>query len=71
LEKLSGGKQVNLSSVQNVWVVASKQGQVIDQSAMKNVAIPNAQKFNGYLLNKMETPFAPLYFDRYEAIKAK
>ena len=69
LEKLTGGKTVTASNVQNVWVVASKQGQVFDQAAVKNVAIPNLAKLPGMILNKMETPFAPLYFDRYEAIK--
>ena len=69
LEKLTGGKTVTVSNVQNVWVVASKQGQVFDQTAVKNVAIPNGPKLTGLILNKMETPFAPLYFDRYEAIK--
>ncbi len=71
LEKLTGGKAVSAGSIQNVWVVVSKQGQVLDQAAMKNVAIPNAPHINGLILNKMETPFAPLFFDRYEAIKPK
>lgn len=71
LEKLSGGKPVNAGSIQNVWVIATKQGQLIDQAAIKNVAIPNVPKVMGMVLNKMETPFAPLYFDRYEAIKGK
>ena len=69
LEKLTGGKTVTGSNVQNVWVVASKQGQVFDQTAVKNVAIPNLPHLAGMVLNKMETPFAPLYFDRYEAIR--
>ena len=70
LEKLTGGKTVTAASVQNVWVVASKQGQVFDQAAVKNVAIPNLPHLPGMVLNKMETPFAPLYFDRYEPIRA-
>ena len=37
--------------------------------SVKNVAIPNGPKLTGLILNKNETPFAPLYFDRYEAIK--
>lgn len=71
LEKLTGGKAVTAGSIQNVWVVVSKQGQVLDQAAMKNQAIPNLPHINGLILNKMETPFAPLFFDRYEAIKPK
>ena len=71
LEKLTGGKTVTAANIQNVWVIASKQGQVFDQAAVKNVAIPNLPHLPGMVLNKMETPFAPLYFDRYEPIKAK
>ncbi len=69
LEKLTGGKTVTAGNVQNVWVVASKQGQIIDREAIKKVEIPNLPHLTGMILNKMETPFAPLYFDRYEAIK--
>jgi len=69
LEKLTGGKTVTAGNVQNVWVGASKQGQVIDREAIKKVEIPNGPKLTGLILNKSETPFAPLYFDRYEAIK--
>ncbi len=69
LVKLTGGKTVTAGNVQNVWVVASKQGQVLDQAAIKNIAIPNFPHLAGMILNKMETPFAPLFFDRYEAIK--
>jgi hypothetical protein len=31
-------------------------------------AIPNV---SGFMLNKNETPFAPLYWDRYEQIKSR
>lgn len=71
LEKLSGGKAVTAGNIQNVWITASKQGQVIDREAIKKVEIPNLPHLTGLVLNKMETPFAPLYFDRYEAIKSK
>lgn len=69
LEKLSG-KPGSTPNVQNVWVTVSRQGQIIDQmAAPKKVAIPNLPQTAGLVLNKMETPFAPLFFDRYEAIK--
>ncbi len=71
IEKLTGGKPFNASSIQNVWVIVKKQGQVLAQEAVKNVAIPNLPHVAGLVLNKGETPFAPLYFDRYEAIKSK
>ena len=69
LEKLTGGKPVNAGIVQNVWVIAKRKGQQLDQLAVKNVAIPALPHTPGVLLSKPETPFAPLYFDRYEAIK--
>jgi hypothetical protein len=70
LEKLTGGKALSGSSIQNVWVTVSRQGQVLDLQAFKPGAIPNLPHTAGMVLNKNETPFAPLFFDRYEAIKA-
>lgn len=70
LEKLTGGKALSAASIQNVWVIVSRQGQVLDQAAFKPGPIPNLPHTQGMVLNKNETPFAPLFFDRYEAIKA-
>ena len=71
LEKLTGGKPLTSASIQNVWVTVTRQGQILDQAAApKKVAIPNLPQTAGLVLNKGETPFAPLFFDRYEAIKA-
>jgi len=53
--------------------------QIVQQGAVKNelsLARAPAQWFatlpqiSGFVLNKNETPFAPLYWDRYEQIKA-
>lgn len=70
LEKLTGGHPLTKESVQNVWVVVTRQGLEIARDALKNVAIPNMQHLTGFVLNKNETPYAPLFYDRYEAIKA-
>jgi hypothetical protein len=70
LEKLTGGKPLTGASIQNVWVIVNRQGQVLDQKALKPGAIPNLPHVPGMILNKTETPFAPLFYDRYEAIKA-
>ena len=48
----------------------TRQGQTLDQIAYKPTNIPNLPHMTGLVLNKNETPFAPLYYDRYEAIKA-
>jgi len=72
LEKLTGGKPLTGASIQNVWVeIKSADGVTIDgKGSPKNTPPPNLPRFPGMVLNKMETPFAPLFFDRYEAIKA-
>jgi len=53
--------------------------QIVQQGAVKNelsLARAPVQWFatlpqiSGFVLNKNETPFAPLYWDRYEQIKA-
>jgi len=70
LEKLLNGKAMSGASVQNAWVSVSRQGQILGQAAFKPAAIPNLPRVAGLLLNKNDTPFAPLFYDRYEAIKA-
>jgi hypothetical protein len=70
LEKLTGGRPMTSASVKNVWVTVTRQGQTLDSAASpQKVAIPNLPQTPGLVLNKVETPFAPLFFDRYEAIK--
>lgn len=69
LEKLTGGKALNGGSIENVWVEVSKQGQVLDKASFKPGVPPNLPHQAGMVLNKDETPFAPLFYDRYEAIK--
>lgn len=71
LEKLNGGKAFTKGSIQNVWItVTGPNGVVIAKEASpKKVEPPNVAQLPGMVLNKAETPFAPLFFDRYEAIK--
>lgn len=69
LEKLTGGKPLTGTSIENVWVEVSKQGQVLDRSSFRPGVPPNLPHIPGLVLNKDETPFAPLFYDRYEAIK--
>jgi hypothetical protein len=70
LEKLTAGKPLNPGNI-NVWVTVSKQGQMLDApAAYKPATIPNVPHLAGMILNKSETPFAPLFYDRYETIKA-
>ena len=69
LEKLTGGKPLTGASIENVWVEVSKQGQILDKASHKPGVPPNLPHLTGMVLNKDETPFAPLFYDRYEAIK--
>jgi hypothetical protein len=53
LEKILDGKTPGPSSIENVWVEVSRQGQILGRTQHRQAPLP----------------FAPLYFDRYEAIK--
>jgi hypothetical protein len=72
LERLMEGKPFNASAIENVGVELLKQGQLVAVKSLKDSRVPWWQQFpqtTGYVLNKNDTPFAPLYWDRYEAIK--
>jgi hypothetical protein len=71
LEKLSGGKPLSPASIQNAWVTVARQGQILDAPAAfkPGGGVPNLPHLAGLVLNKNETPFAPLFYDRYEAVK--
>ncbi len=69
LEKLTGGKTLTNASIQNVWVTVSHSGQILGEAAFKQERQPNLPHITGAVLNKDQTPFAPLYFDRYETLK--
>lgn len=69
IDRLTGGKALTPGSIENVWVEISKQGQVLDKSSFKPGNPPNLPHVAGLVLPKDETPFGPLYYDRYEAMK--
>lgn len=69
LEKLTGGKPLTPASVENVWVEINRQGQILGKASFKPGVPPNLPHIPGLVLNKSQTPFAPLYYDRYEEIK--
>src|SRR6266480_811056 len=73
LTRFGNNRPITANSCQNIAV------QIVQQGAVKNelsLARASAQWFatlpqiSGFVLNKNETPFAPLYWDRYEQIKA-
>ena len=73
LARVMGNRPLAASSIQNIAVQIVQQGSVKDEQSMVR-ATPQWYKglpsLSGLVLNKNETPFAPLYWDRYEQIKA-
>jgi hypothetical protein len=72
LARFMGNRPVTPNTVQNIAVQIVQQGAVKDElsiargAAQWYAAMP---QLAGFVLNKNETPFAPLYWDRYEQIK--
>ncbi len=59
--------------VQRVGVVISSQGRVLAMDSLPASGSPRwwekLTPLDGFVLNRMQTPFAMIYFDDYEAIK--
>lgn len=71
IEKILGsGKALTAGAIGNVWItISSPDGVVLHAKGHpKDAAPPNAPRLPG-LLSKEATPFAPLFFDRYEAVR--
>jgi hypothetical protein len=72
IARFMGNRPVTPNAVQNVAVQIVQQGAVKDEMSVARgaaqwyAAMP---QLTGFVLNKNETPFAPLYWDRYEQIK--
>lgn len=75
LERFFGGKVPSTvaAAVVDVGVTITKQGQLVAEASWKGRGQwwTSYQQVSGYVLNKSETPFAPLAWDYYEAIKPK
>jgi hypothetical protein len=73
LTRFNANRPVTPTSVPNIAVQLVQQGAVRDEASLTRApaqwyaALP---QIPGLLLNKNETPFGPLYWDRYEQIKA-
>lgn len=73
IARLMGNRPVAPTSVQNIAVQILQQGAVKSELSMDRAQpqwFASMPQVAGFLLNKNETPFAPLYWDRYEQIKA-
>jgi hypothetical protein len=72
VNRVMGNRPISPNSVQNVAVQVVQQGSVKDEQNMVRSAAgwyKDLPALSGLVLNKNETPFAPLYWDRYEQIK--
>ncbi|PZR73539.1 MAG: hypothetical protein DLM73_10435 [Chthoniobacterales bacterium] len=72
LARFLGKSVVTLNAIQNIAVQIVQQGAIKDEQSLQRTpgqwyaGLPHVA---GFVLNKNETPFAPLYWDRYEQIK--
>ncbi len=75
LERFFEGKAPSTvaSAIVDVGVTITKQGQLVAEKSWKGRGQwwSSLQQVSGYVLNKNETPFAPLAWDYYEAIKSR
>jgi hypothetical protein len=72
LVRVMENRPVAANSVQNIAIQAVQQGTVKDEQNLVRAApqwYKSLPSLSGVVLNKNETPFAPLYWDRYEQIK--
>ena len=72
LARFSDNRPFTMNSFQNIAVQIVQQGAVKDElSLVRSPAqwFATMSQISGFVLNKNETPFAPLYWDRYEPIK--
>jgi hypothetical protein len=69
LDKLTGGRPFSPAALENAWVEVTNRGQVLARESLKNTPMPNAPHTPGMIVPKNQTPFASLWYDRYEEIK--
>jgi len=74
LQHITNGKQLSSMDIQDVGVQLVNKGQVLVTKSFKTQGDQqwwqSLQQVPGKVLNKNQTPFAPLLWDRYEQIKA-
>jgi hypothetical protein len=75
MSRILGGHPVTNASIANVAVTISKPGvqMPVAEKSFKPMQAnwwATMKQETGFVMNKSETPFAPLFWDRYEAIKS-
>jgi hypothetical protein len=74
LLRFVGSGAVTANAIQNVAVQIAKGGAIKDELSFSRAAAQwyaGLPAVTGLVLNKNATPFAPLYWDRYEQIKSR
>ena len=74
LAHLMGNRPLTANSIENVAVQILQQGAVKDELSLNRTRpqwFASLPQLSGFVLNKNETPFAPLYWDRYEQTKSR
>jgi hypothetical protein len=73
LARFGGNRPVTPSSFQNIAVQIEQQGVVKNELSLVRAPaqwFATVPQVSGFVVNKDQTPFAPLYWGRYEQIKA-
>lgn len=74
VSKIMAGKPATASALRNVGIELAIKGQVVARMSTKTAGFAEQWwtqgQSTGLLLNKNQTPFAPLYWDRYPQIKS-
>jgi hypothetical protein len=74
LARFAGNGGVTPNAIQNVAVQITQKGAIKDELSFNRTPgqwFGGLPAVTGFVLNKNETPFAPLYWDRYEQIKTR
>jgi hypothetical protein len=72
LARFGNNRPITANSCQNIAVQIVQKGAVKDEASLAKAPpqwYSTMPQVPGFLLNKDQTPFAPLYWDRYEQIK--
>jgi len=62
---------VTIESIQNIFVSVERQGWKLAEATFKPTLLLPGLPHRPGILTKPETPFAPLFWDRYEAVKVR
>ena len=74
LARFGGNRALLPNAFQNIAVQIAHGGAIQDESSIARAPVQwfaSLPPISGFMLNKNETPFAPLYWDRYTQIKVR